>query len=184
MQTTSGTRSDRRQTISPPRGGDHALMAAARFAIVLAVIYAIPHIWWGLGIDWLAPADLGSNRGLGANAVTRFIAFYGMGALALFSAVLVRDMIRPAAARFPTWFLALHGWGIGVLLVMRGGIGLVETSLVLTGVRDCPFVGCGTGQAGRESIGMTGAFWEPVFMAWGVALLTTVVLWSRSRRRG
>jgi len=159
------------------------LELAVRFAIVLAVIYAIPHIWWGFGVDWLAPGDMQSDDGLGANPAITFFAFYGMGALALFSALLTRNLISPLGAfSFPAWFLALHGWGIGILLVIRGGIGLTETSLVLTGARDCPFLGCGNSEPGRDSIGMTGVFWEPLFVIWGIALLVSVVLWRRVRR--
>jgi len=69
------------------------LELAVRFAIVLAVIYAIPHIWWGFGVDWLAPGDMQSDDGLGANPAITFFAFYGMGALALFSALLTRNLI-------------------------------------------------------------------------------------------
>ncbi|MBA3378035.1 MAG: DUF3995 domain-containing protein [Chloroflexia bacterium] len=88
-------------------------------------------------------------------------------ALALFSALLTRNLISPLGAfSFPAWFLAVHGWGIGILLVIRGGIGLAETSLVLTGVRDCPLMGCGNSEPGRDSIGMTGVFWEPLFVIW------------------
>lgn len=166
-----------------PNNDLRALDAAAMIAIILAVIYAIPHIWWGLGINWLAPADLRSDQGLGSSAILTFIAFYGMGALAFLSAILTwkLDLMRSGPTRFPAWFLALHGWGIGILLAIRGGIGLAETSLVLTGVRDCPFLGCGSSEPGRDSIGMTGMFWEPLFAIWSVALLTTVVLWSRMR---
>lgn len=169
-----------RERTSPNRS-DRTLAIAARFAIALAVIYAIPHIWWGLGIDWLAPGDMRGDEGLGSNPAITFFAFYGMGALALLSAVFTWDMTRSGTSRFPAWFLALHGWGIGILLLIRGGIGLAETSLVLTGVRDCPFLGCGASEPGRDSIGMTGVFWEPLFVTWGVALLTIGVLWSRTR---
>lgn len=159
----------------------HALRLAGTFASVLAIIYAIPHVWWGLGIDWLAPADIRSDAGLGSHPAITLFAFHGMGALAFLSAILTRDMTKPSPSRFPSWFLALHGWGIAILLLIRGGIGLIETSLVLTGARDCPFVGCGTSEPGRDSIGMTGLFWEPLFVIWGVALLTTVALWSGLR---
>lgn len=164
-----------------PDSKHRALDAAATIAIIVAMIYAVPHIWWGLGIDWLAPADMRSDQGLGSSPIFTFIAFYGMGALAFLSAVLTwkLNLVRSGSARLPAWFLALHGWGIGILLVIRGGIGLAESSLVLTGVRDCPFLGCGTSEPGRDSIGITGMFWEPLFAIWGVTLLTTVALWSR-----
>lgn len=154
---------------------------AAGLSSLLAVAYAIPHIWWGLGSDWLAPGDMRGDTGLGSNPAITFFAFYGMGTLALCSAAFTLDMIRSVRSRLPTWFLALHGWGIGLLLLLRGGIGLTESSLIVTGVRDCPFLGCGSSAPGRDSIGMTGMFWEPLFVIWGVALLTTVVLWSRTR---
>lgn len=148
----------------------------------LAVLYAIPHIWWGLGSDWLAPGDMSSDSGLGSSSLLRFIAFYGMGALAILSAVMTFDMMRPSRRWFPTWFLALHGWAIGVLLVIRGGIGLTESTLILAGARDCPFVGCQGEPPGRSQVGMTGFFWEPLFVVWGVALLLTTWLWTRTRR--
>lgn len=151
----------------------------AGVAAALAIVYAIPHIWWGLGIDWLAPGDMSGDSGLGSNAAIRLFAFYGMGLLALLSAVLTIAMVRPVWLRFPAWFLALHGWGISVLLLIRGGIGLVETSLVASGARDCPFVGCGQSEPGPDSIGMTGMFWEPLFVIWGIALLATVIRWRR-----
>jgi hypothetical protein len=175
----------RRSVIGPLAGRSrNGFDLASRAAIVLAVVYAIPHIWWGLGIDLLAPGDMRSDEGLGANPVITFIAFYGMGALALFSAVLTWLMTRTDRHPFPGWFLALHGWAIGVLLVLRGGIGLTETSLVLTGVRECPFMGCGVIGPGQDSIGMTGMFWEPLFVLWGAALLATTAMWSRRQTSG
>ncbi len=162
----------------------HAQGLAAGLAIILAVIYAIPHIWWGLGIDWLAPGDVRSDDGLGSHPALTFVAFYGMGALALLSAVLTVPLVEPfRTSRFPGWFLALHGWGIAVLLLLRGGIGLTETSLILAGERDCPFMGCRGSESGRDAIGLTGAFWEPLFVLWGIALLIAVAHWSRARRR-
>jgi len=156
---------------------------AGVIATGLAVIYAIPHIWWGLGIGWPAPADLDSDQGLGSHPAITFVAFYGMGALALFSAVLTQAMMpRFRDVRFPAWFLGLHGWGIGVLLLIRGGIGLAESTLILSGVRECPFAGCRSGTQGRDSIGMTGLFWEPLFVLWGMALVMTTLSWMRAKR--
>ena len=173
---------DRRRWLRHQHGeAGRALRLAGTFASGLAIIYAVPHVWWGLGVDWLAPSDMRSGEGLGSHPALTLFAFHGMGALALLSAALTRDMTRPGPSRFPSWFLALHGWGIAILLLIRGGIGLTETALVLTGVRDCPFVGCGTSEPGRASIGMTGVFWEPLFVIWGMALLTTVALWSGPR---
>lgn len=156
--------------------------AVARLTTILAVIYAIPHIWWGFEVDWLAPGDMRREQALGSSPSLTF-AFHGMGALALFSAVLTWGMNRPIPFRIPTWFLALHqhGWGIGILLLIRGGIGLTESSLVLAGARDCPFPGCGVSEPGRGSIGMTGMFREPLFVIWGAVLLTTVALRSGVR---
>lgn len=92
-------------------------------------------------------------------------------------------MIHPYRRfRFPAWFLGLHGWAIGILLVVRGGIGLAESTLILLGTRDCPFAGCRGSAQGRDSIGLTGLFWEPLFVIWGVALLTATAVWMRVRR--
>nr|MBA2468122.1 hypothetical protein [Chloroflexia bacterium] len=55
-------------------------------------------------------------------------------------------------------------------------------SLILAGVRECPFAGCRGDAQGRDSIGMTGLFWEPLFVLWGVALLMTTLTWTRARR--
>lgn len=159
------------------------LRLAAWLAAALAVIYAIPHIWWGLGVGWLAPGDMSGDSGLGSNAALRLFAFYGMGFLALISAFLTAAMVRSVRPAVPTWLIAVHGWCISVLLLLRGGIGLVESTLISTGVRDCPFVGCGGSETGPDSIGMTSMFWEPLFVVWGVALLVTVARWTRSRQR-
>jgi len=159
------------------------LRLSARVAATLAVIYAIPHIWWGLGVDWLAPGDMSGDSGLGSNDAIRFFAFYGMGFLAVVSAYLTIAMVRPVRPAVPPWLITLHGWCISVLLLLRGGIGVVESTLISTGVRDCPFVGCGGSEPGRDSIGMTGMFWEPLFVVWGVALLATVAWKTRSRQR-
>ncbi|MDQ3653506.1 MAG: DUF3995 domain-containing protein [Chloroflexota bacterium] len=162
----------------------HAQNLSARLAIILAVIYAIPHIWWGFGVDWLAPGDMQGDDGLGSHPVITFVAFYGMGTLALLSAVLTVPLADPfRMSRFPAWFLALHGWGISILLLIRGGIGLTETSLILAGKRECPFMGCRGSEPGRDAIGLTGAFWEPLFVLWGVALLVAVARWSWARRQ-
>ncbi len=149
----------------------------------LAFLYAVPHVWWGFGVDWLAPGDMRREDGLGSHPAITAFAFYGMGVLAVFSAVLTKPLTDPVqSSRFPAWFLLLHGWGIGILLLIRGGIGLAETLLVLTGARDCPFLGCGNSEPGRDSIGMTGVFWEPLFVIWGIALLIAVAQWTRTQR--
>jgi len=118
---------------------------------------------------------MSGDNGLGNSAALRFFAFYGMGFLAL-------AMARPERPVAPAWLIGLHGWGIDILLVARGGFGLVASTLVLTGARDGPFDGCDQSEPGRDSIGMTGMVREPLFVICG-ALLIAVVHWARARRR-
>jgi hypothetical protein len=46
-------------------------MTAARGATALAVLYALPHLWWGLGVDWPAPADTLRKRNRGGPLLAR-----------------------------------------------------------------------------------------------------------------
>jgi hypothetical protein len=70
----------------------HAGRWAAYVACAAALAYALPHLWWGLGIPWAFPGDFSDTP---AQPWMRALAFWGMGALALFGALFALALVKP-----------------------------------------------------------------------------------------
>lgn len=168
MRGLSGSRPDR----------STVLRLAAGLASLLAIVYAVPHFWWGVGIDWLAPGDMSGDTGMFRFPLVKLFAFYGMGSIAIVSAALTLALREPWGGGVPRWLLITHAFLGSAFLIFRGGIGLLESTLMATGVRECPFVGCRDWHQ-EDQLSLTAVFWEPLFLAWGLALLLAGIAWRR-----
>lgn len=167
-----------RGTSDSPDLWSTVLRLAAGLASLLAIVYAVPHVWWGLGVDWLAPGDMSGDTGMFRYPLVRLFAFHGMGIIAVISALLSLALREPWGNRVPRRLLLVHAWLGIAFLIFRGGIGLLESSLMATGVRECPFVGCRDWHQ-PDQVSLTAVFWEPLFLAWGLALLLAVIAYRR-----
>lgn len=163
----------------PRMDGSPVLRLSAGLAGMLAIVYAVPHFWWGFGVEWLAPGDMSGDTGMFRFPLVRLFAFYGMGIIAVISAVLALALRQPWGNAVPRWLLMTHASLGGAFLIFRGGIGLLESTLMATGVRECPFVGCRDWHE-ADQVSLTAAFWEPLFLAWGLVLLIAGI--ARHRR--
>jgi len=167
-----------RGTPDSPELWSTVLRFTAGLASLLAIVYAVPHVWWGLGVDWLAPGDMSGDTGMFRYPLVRLFAFHGMGVIAVISALLSLTLREPWGDRFPRRLLLVHAWLGSAFLIFRGGIGLLESSLMATGVRKCPFVECRDWHQ-PDQVSLTAMFWEPLFLLWGLALLLAVIAYRR-----
>ncbi|MER5360091.1 DUF3995 domain-containing protein [Streptomyces sp. NPDC002785] len=142
-------------------------------AVIAGLAYALPHLWWGLGIMVAYPDTPESVPDV---AWQRMIAFWGMGAAATLAALATTALFRPWGDFFPRWLrigaaltagtgLALWGLGYGYLRFFIA-VGRVEPSAEVA-----------------ASFGPWNFYWYPVFFVWGASLaLAALHLRHRPRR--
>ena len=90
---------------------------AAYAACAAALAYALPHLWWGLGIPLAFPGDFSDTP---TQPWMRALAFWGMGSLAVFGALFALALVRPWGRIFPRWLLVIPAWAASVGLTFWG----------------------------------------------------------------
>src|ERR687885_2639813 len=81
--------------VAAPDGRRRAARAAYA-ACAASLGYAVPHLWWGLGIPWAFPGDFADTP---TQPWMRALAFWGMGTLAVFGALLA--LVQPWGRMLP-----------------------------------------------------------------------------------
>lgn len=147
-------------------------MTWLRLAALLGLVHAAFSAWWAVGGTWLLDTvgdwavDLQAERPVAAGA--------GLGAIAAVKAAgallppLVERRRGRVGTRAATWSrtaVRSLSWPGGVVLVAYGGLNTVVAWLVLGGVV--------VPDDGYDRAAMLGhaALWDPLFLAWGLALL-------------
>ncbi len=86
-------------------------------ACAAALAYALPHLWWGLGIPLAFPGDFSDAP---SEPWLRALAFWGMGSLAVFGALFALALVRPWGRVFPRRLLLIPAWVTSVGLTVWG----------------------------------------------------------------
>jgi hypothetical protein len=139
-----------------------------RLAALLGLVHAAFSAWWAVGGTWLLDTvgdwavDLQAERPVAAGAGLAAIAAV-KAAGALLPAVVGGH--RPGGRSRVRTAVRSLSWPGGVVLVAYGGLNTVVAWLVLGGVV--------VPDDGYDRAAMIGhaALWDPLFLAWGLALL-------------
>jgi Protein of unknown function (DUF3995) len=149
-------------------------------ACALALLYAVPSLYWALGgtvgldtvggaIEELARARDPAGVALGA----------GAGALKVAGALLALALVRPWGRAVPRRVLLGVAWAASVLLTAYGGLLVAVGSLVLTGVARP------SGPVDRTALRWHVMLWDLWFLVWGLLLGVAARQHAReSRGRG
>lgn len=154
-------------TAGPAKRGSRG-RAALLVAAVFGTVHAAFSFYWAAGGTWLL-ATVG-QRLVESFAGSMWILAV-VGVLKLLAAILPLYFLR---AGWP-WPLLTRGvcWLGGAGLIVWGGVNMVSAQLVLAGIvpRGAEF----------DLRGMVGHawLWDPLFLAWGVALLAALLITRR-----
>ena len=85
-------------------------------ACISALLYAAPHLWWGIGISVAFPGDYKFPDSVWSVA----IGFWTMGFLAILAAFFALSFIQPWGRRIPRSMLLILGWIASVGLTFWG----------------------------------------------------------------
>ncbi len=134
----------------------------------------MPHLWWGLGIPWAFPGDFSDTP---AQPWMHALAFWGMGALALFGALFA--LVRPWGRIFPRWILLVPAWGATVGLSLWGlGYFYLRYFLAAGRVVSAPEFAA----QDAHPAAVWGFYWYGVFLVWGISLGAAALAYKRVTR--
>lgn len=146
-------------------------------ACILGLVHAAFSLYWALGGQWLL-ATVGSFA-VQAERESPAEAAAVLGAAALLKAAAAVLPLAAAYGRFPfPRLIRVLSWAGGAGLCLWGALNTAAASAVLSG-----WISAGP-DADIEGLKGHAWLWDPLFLAWGAALLTYLWLSRRSRITG
>ncbi len=147
---------------------------AGYVACAAALAYALPHLWWGLGIPLAFPGDFSDAP---TQPWMRVLAFWSMGAFSIFGALFALALVRPWGRIFPRWMLLVPAWVASVVLTAwELGYFYLQYFLAVGWVVPAPAFAA---QDAHPAV--WGFYWYGVFLVWGLSL-GAAAWWSRRIR--
>ncbi|MFC9297917.1 DUF3995 domain-containing protein [Streptomyces sp. NPDC057011] len=148
---------------------------AGYVAAASALAYAAPHFWWGAGVAAAFPGDFVTAPHDNMEAA---IGYWGMGAVAVFGAVLSLALARPWGRRLPASLLAVPA-GLAAIGMTLWGFTYFAMQYLLAAGRVVSAPAFAEGDAHPQAA--WGLFWYALFLLWGITLATAA--WQRLRSR-
>jgi hypothetical protein len=108
----AGGESRGRDGVARHRTGGWAAYAASAGA----VIYGLPHLWWGMGIPATFPGDFAAATA-GGNAA---VGYWGFGLLAIAAAAGPLALVQRWGRIFPRWMVLVSAWTVSAVLTLWG----------------------------------------------------------------
>jgi Protein of unknown function (DUF3995) len=171
-------RPDVHQPAPPTRS--RAAAWAAYAACALALLYAVPSFYWGLGgtagLDTVGGAieELARTRDPASVALG-----IGAGVLKVAGGLLALALIRPWGRAIPRRLLVGAAWAASMVLTAYGGLLVAVGALVLTGLIST------SSPVGRTALRWHVLLWDLWFLVWGLVLGVAAWQFGReSRNRG
>ncbi|MFF3088503.1 DUF3995 domain-containing protein [Streptomyces nojiriensis] len=133
-------------------------------AAAAALGYAAPHFWWGAGVAAMFPGDF---AGAPKDDMEAAIGYWGMGAVAVFGAVLSLALVSPWGRRAPALLTAVPAVIAACGMTLWGFTYFAMQYLLAAGrvVSSPPF-------AAKDAHPQAawGLFWYGLFLLWGITL--------------
>lgn len=146
-------------------------------ACISALLFAAPHLWWGMGVSVAFPGDY---KSFPDNVWSVAIGFWTMGFLAILAALFALSFIQPCGRRIPRSMLLILGWIASVGLTFWG-LGFfylrffIEIGRVISSQQF-------TYQDSNIYPIIWGYIWYSLFLVWGISLGLTVLQYQRRSR--
>nr|BFE59369.1 hypothetical protein GCM10020063_038950 [Dactylosporangium thailandense] len=169
----------------PSRTAPAALRKAGRAAFAWVVVFAAFHVYWAFG-GHFGFGDAETTVPEVRNA-TMWVFTVVVGIMFVVGAVVPLALHQDWGRRVPAWVLAWCCWIGGVLLVLRGASGLIDTSLRTTGLVRNGL----TGLTYEQELGVahpsaytmwSGSAIDAYFALGGVIFLMAAIAYRRARR--
>ncbi|MEV7560210.1 DUF3995 domain-containing protein [Streptomyces sp. NPDC089795] len=159
------------ETPLPGRQADPPRTWPGCTAAVAALGYAAPHFWWGAGIGAMFPGDF---AGAPQGNLEAAIGYWGMGAVAVFGAVLSLALVRPWGRRIPALLIAVPA-GIAACGMTLWGFTYFAMQYLLAADRVVSSPAFAAKDAHPQAA--WGLFWYGLFLLWGITL--GIAAWRR-----
>jgi hypothetical protein len=149
----------------------------AYVACTSALLYAAPHLWWGMGISAAFPGD---DQSFTDNGWSIAIGFWMMGFAAVLAAIFALSFISSWGRRIPRLMLLTFGWISSVGLTFWGlGFYYLRFFIEIGRVASSPqFIY----QDSNLHPVIWGYIWYSLFLVWGISLGLTVLQYQRRSR--
>jgi hypothetical protein len=141
---------------------------------VCAILYAAPHLWWGLGIDFAFPGKYNSASN---NFWSVAIGFWGMGLVAVLAALFCLSFVRPWGKKIPSLLLVIPGW-VSAAGLTFWGLGYFYLRFFLGVNRVTSTEAFIYYDTNVHSV-IWGYVWYTLFLIWGLSLGFTVLNYQR-----
>ncbi|WP_156323960.1 DUF3995 domain-containing protein [Bacillus sp. JCM 19034] len=151
------------------------LKTAAFTACMTAIVYALPHFWWGLGISLAFPGDFNSVPN---DPVGNFIAYWVMGIISLAAAVFAFAFVLPWGKRIPRLLLLIPAW-LGAIGLTVWGFGFIYLRFFLFIGRVESAPAFALQDSDPTAVGWA-TFWYGLFIIWGIALGTAAFQFKKT----
>lgn len=137
---------------------------AGKIAFVSALLYALPHFWWGLGFPLAFPGDL---KTIPDNFWSQLIGLWGFGVLAILAAMYALVFTSSWISRLPKWVITIPAW-IGSIILSLWGFSyfVLQFQFAIGRVQSTPQFAV----QDASSMALWGYFWYLLFLIWGVSL--------------
>lgn len=89
---------------------------AAYVATGGAIVYGLPHLWWGMGIPAMFPGDFLAATAAGNAA----IGYWGLGILSILASAGPLALVRNWGKIFPRWLVLISGRLVSAVLIFWG----------------------------------------------------------------
>ncbi|MFF5204896.1 hypothetical protein [Streptosporangium sp. NPDC000396] len=146
---------------------------AAYMASVGAVVYGLPHLWWGMGISATFPGDFQAATAAGDAG----IGYWGFGVFSIIAAVGPLALVQRWGRIFPRWPVLIPSWTVSVALTFWG-LGYFYMRYFLAVGRLQPTPRFAVQDADPQAV--WGLLWYADFLMLGIAL--GVATWHYQRR--
>lgn len=133
-------------------------------ACISALLYALPHFWWGLGVPLAFPGDFDTAPN---DFWAQAIGFWVMGGLSVFAAMFALAFSKSWGNRIPRWLLVVPAW-IGSIGLSVWGFSyfVLQFQFAIGRVQSTPAF------AAQDANPMAawGYVWYGLFLVWGISL--------------
>jgi hypothetical protein len=137
--------------------------------------FAVPHIWWTLGLSWAYPGDFADMTN---QSTAQVLGDWSVVMLALVWALLPLALVKPWGRLLPRRLLLVLAWVVSVGLVLWSLSFFHLRIMLATGrVESAPEFAA----SDAHPAAVWGYLWYSVFLVWGISLGATA-WWSRRTR--
>jgi hypothetical protein len=141
-------------------------------AFAAALGFALPHLWWLLGLSWTYPGDFAEMTN---QSTAQVLGEWAIVMLALSWALLPIALVKPWGRVLPRRLLLVPAWVATVGLVLWG-LSYFHLRIMLAAGRvvSAPEYAAGDAHPAAD----WGFYWYSLFLVWGISLGATA-WWSR-----